>query len=105
VDTVGDPLLCVPESLFRHRQSNSVAGGSPGRYYLLMSYVRYRCEFCGHEVVPNQSGTMKLVLAWVRDNNTGIRGAKNQHKYAHAVCVETETGRKKKEGSSGEMLF
>jgi hypothetical protein len=48
---------------------------------------------------------MKLVLAWVRDNNTGIRGAKNQHKYAHAVCVETETGRKKKEGSSGEMLF
>lgn len=47
---------------------------------------------------------MKLVVAWVRDNNTGIRGVKNQHKYAHAVCVETETGRKK-EGSSGEMLF
>ena len=78
----------------------------PGIIYEMSSYVRFACEFCGHEVQPNQSGTMKLVLAWVRsDNNTGIKGVKNQHKYAHAICVETETKRGK-QGSNGEqMLF
>ena len=48
---------------------------------------------------------MRLVLAWVRNNNSGITGVQQQHKYAHAICVETTSKRGKKQGSSGEVLF
>lgn len=99
-------FLCAHSALFPHRQIKQVGTGSPAGYYSPMSYVRYSCELCGHEVQPGQSGTMKLVLAWVRsDNNTGIKGVKNQHKYAHSICIETETKRGKQEGSNGEQTL
>lgn len=103
---MGDPFFRVPrQTLFHHRSSKPVGVGSPAGYYVFMSYVRYKCEFCDLEVIPTASGTMRLVLAWVRPNNSGITGVQQQHKYAHAICVETQSKRGKKEGASGELLF
>jgi len=105
---VGDPPFFVrplnPSSTTV--KANPLRFAAPPGIIYEMSYVRYVCEFCNHEVQPGQSGTMKLVLAWVRsDNNTGIKGVKNQHKYAHSICVETETKRGKQEGSNGEQTL
>jgi hypothetical protein len=34
---------------------------------------------------------MKQVLCWVRsNNNTSPKGIQSQHRYAHAVCLETD---------------
>jgi hypothetical protein len=56
-----------------------------------MTYALFRCVFCDHPVNVGESGVMKQVLCWVKSaNNTSPKGIESQHRYAHAVCLETE---------------
>ena len=61
----------------------------------------FRCVFCENPVRVGDSTVMKQVLCWVRSaNNASPKGIESQHRYAHAICLESELYNKPKQAES-----
>lgn len=62
----------------------------------------YTCNFCGHELLPDQKGVCRRVVGWVRNGTNSMTDASPATAYAHAVCLET---RRKGIDPNAPMLF
>lgn len=48
----------------------------------------YSCEVCGHQLDPNQKGTVRLALVWLRGSGaTAAKVEERFHRYRHEVCT------------------
>jgi|TARA_Y100001947_G_scaffold153745_1_gene156952 hypothetical protein len=64
------------------------------------------CEFCGGSLNPKTQGAYKQVLCWLEPGkSSGAKLVADAAGWAHPVCIEIETRKRKGQTSQEESLF
>jgi len=66
--------------------------------------MKVTCEFCGSEL-DSQSSAMKQVIAWIEPGKSAAKLVTDGAGWAHVVCVQVESKRRRGQTEQSESLF
>lgn len=64
------------------------------------------CEFCGESFNPKTQGAYKQVLCWLEPGkSSGAKLVTDAAGWAHNICIDVQTKKRKGQSTQDESLF